>query len=257
MPALRHFRSPIGRLEQSARRLYSDTLQWLGINPHVVRAQGARFLVDPSDHIDRCIAHFGMWDEFQLEELAALASRRRIDVFLDIGANTGFYSIMFAVKNLAKRIVAFEPDPGNFARLMANLEANKLNGRIEAVPLAIGDATGEVMLYEGAKYNRGESTIVVPEQTPQNVIFRVGQVRLDDQYAFAGKTLIIKMDVEGYEFHALAGMERTLRDNACYVQIEHNGERHEELKTRMAGYDHRYLHTHGIDLFFTNMPEIG
>jgi len=256
MPALRHFRSP-ALFERSARRLYSETLQRLGRVPYMVRAQGARFVVDPSDLIDRCIALYGMWDEIQLEELAELANRRKIDVFVDIGANTGFYSVMFAVKNLAERIVAFEPDPGNFARLTANLRANDLAGRIEAVPLAIGDADSEVTLFEGARYNRGESTIVVPEQTPQEVKFRVRQVRLDDAYAIAGKTLIVKMDVEGYEFHALDGMQRTLRDNACYMQIEHYGERHEELKARMAGYGYRYLHTHDIDLFFTNMPDIG
>jgi FkbM family methyltransferase len=257
MSASRHFRHPVGRLERSARKLYSGAMTRLGIVPHVMHAQGARFLVDPSDFIDRCIAHFGMWEEVQLEELAALAHRRSIDAFLDIGANTGFYSIMFAVKNLARRIVAFEPDPGNFARLAANLRANNLIGRVEAVPLAVGDGDGEVVLYEAHRHNRGESTIAVPEQTPQAVTFRVRQVRLDDQYSFAGQSLIIKVDVEGYEFHALAGMERTLRDNACYVQIEHYGERNDELKARMAGYGHRYLHTHEIDLFFTNMPDIG
>jgi FkbM family methyltransferase len=257
MPALRHFRYPVGLFERSARRLYSGTLARLGFVPHVVRAQGARFVVDPSDFIDRCIAHLGMWEDVQLEELAELASRRRIDVFLDIGANSGFYSIMFAVKDMADRIIAFEPDPGNFARLIANIEANNLIGRIEAVQLALGDQASEVTLYEGAKYNRGESTIVVPEQTPQEVTFRVRQLRFDDQYVIADKTLIIKMDVEGYEFHTLAGMERTLRDNACYLQIEHYGDRHEELKQRVAGYGYRYLHTHDIDLFFTNMPDIG
>jgi FkbM family methyltransferase len=257
MSAPRHFRQPIGLFERPARKLYSDTLWRLGIVPHMVRAQGARFLVDPSDFIDRCIAYFGMWDDRQLEELAAIATRRKIDAFLDIGANTGFYSIMFAIKNLAERIVAFEPDPGNFARLMANLKANHLTGRIEAVALALGDADGEVTLYEGARYNRGESTIVVPEQTPQEVKFQVRQMRLDDRYAFAGKSLVIKMDVEGYEFHTLAGMERTLRDNACYLQIEHYGDRHEELKARVAGLGYRYLHTCDIDLFFTNMPDIG
>jgi FkbM family methyltransferase len=140
---------------------------------------------------------------------------------------------------------------------VANLKANNLTARIEAVALALGDTDGEVTLYEGARGNRGESTIVVPEQTPREVIFRVRQARFDDRYTFAGKTMIIKMDVEGYEFHTLAGMERTLRDNACYLQIEHYGERHEELKARVADFGYRYLHTHDIDLFFTNMPDVG
>jgi FkbM family methyltransferase len=253
MPPHRHFRYPIGRIERAARKLYSDALQQLGFVPHVVRAQGARFLVDTSDYIDQCIAHDGMWEQAQLEDLAQLASRRRIDFFLDIGANAGFYSIMFATKRLAEQIIAFEPDPGNYARLAANLEANDLAGRVAAVPLALGDRGSEVTLYEGAKWNRGESTIAVPEQTPQAVTFKVRQVRFDDEYSIAGKTIIVKIDVEGYEFHTLAGMERTLRANECYVQIELYSDRCEELKTVLAGLGYRYLHTHYIDHFFTNM----
>lgn len=253
MPPLRHFRHPIGPIERTARKLYSGALRRLGFVPHVVRAQGARFLVDPSDFIDECIAHLGMWEEAQLEDLAELASRRRIDIFLDVGANAGFYSIMFAIKRLANEIIAFEPDPGNYARLMANLNANDLAKRIDAVPLALGDRASEVTLYEGAKWNRGESTIAVPEQTPREVTFTVRQVRFDDEYAIAGKTIIIKIDVEGYEFHSLAGMERTLRENECYVQIELYSDRFEELKTLLAGFGYRYLHTHYIDHFFTNM----
>ncbi len=250
-----HFRNA-GPIEQTIRRFYSGMMRRLGRTPHLMPAQGARFWVDPTDFIDNYIMHFGMWELTQLEELARLATARRIDYLLDIGANSGFYTVMFATKNLAERIIAFEPDPGNFARLMANLDANALAGRVEAVPLALGDAASEVTLFEGAKYNRGESTIVVPEQTPQDVKFQVRQARFDDLYAIAGKNLIVKMDVEGYEFHALAGLERTLRDNACYLQIEHYGERHAELKARMADFGYRYLHTHDIDLYFTNMSDI-
>ncbi len=253
----RPFFRTAGPFEQTVRRLYSRMMRGLGMSPHITRAQGARFWVDPNDFVDSYIALFGMWELTQLEELAQVATATKTDWFLDIGANTGFYSVMFAAKNLADRIVAFEPDPGNFARLMANLDVNHLAGRIEAIPLALGDASSEVTLYEGAKGNRGESTIVVPEQTPQEVTFRVQQARLDDLYAIAGQRIIIKMDVEGYEFHVLTGMERTLRDNACYLQIEHYGERHEELKSRMADYGYRYLHTHDIDLYFTNMDDVG
>lgn len=250
-----HFRSA-SLIEQRLRQLYSGTLCRFGIVPHVMRAQRARFLVDPSDVIDRCIVMFGMWERAQLEGLAALATARKIDYFLDVGANSGFYSVMFAIKNLARRIIAFEPDPDNYARLMMNLNANALADRVETAQLALGDAASEVTLYQGAKTNLGESTIAVPEQTPQEVVYQVRQARFDDLYAIAGKTLIVKIDVEGYEFHALTGMERTLRENACYLQIEHYGERHEELKARMAGLGYRYLRTEQIDLYFTNMPDL-
>lgn len=252
-----HFRPPIGPFERAVRRVYAQVRQRIGLTPYLVPAQGARFLVDPHDYVDRYIALFGMWEEAQLENLAALAAIHKIDVFVDVGANTGFYSVMFARKSLAGRIIAFEPDPGNFARLMANLDANDLARRIEAVPLALGDEDSEVTLYEGAKYNRGESSIVVPEQTPQEVTFRVRQVRFDDQYAFAGENLIIKMDVEGYEFHALAGMQRTLADNACYLQVELYSDRLDELKALFSRLGYRFLRTIDIDHYFTNMPGVG
>jgi FkbM family methyltransferase len=252
----RHFRHPIGRFEHLCRWSYSEALRRLGAQSHVVRAQGARFRVDTSDYIDQCIAYDGMWEAPQLEELATLSRGRKIDCFLDVGANTGFYSIMFALKNLSDRIIAFEPDPGNFARLAANIALNDLSKRIEAVPIALGDENGEVTLYEGAKHNRGESTIAEPDQTPKLKTFRIRQTRFDDAYAIAKQNVIVKMDVEGYEFNALKGMERTLKDNACYLQVELYSDRFEELKAYFSSMGYRYLHTEYIDHFFTNMRDI-
>ena len=239
------------------RKLVHGALGTLGVRSYVISAQGARFRVDTADYVDRAVVVFGMWDEAQIERLATLASTQRFDAFLDIGANTGFYSVMFAVKNLCPRIVAFEPDPGNYARLIDNLRLNDLTDRVEAMPLALGERAGEVKLYEGWKGNRGESTIAVPEQTPQDKSHLVRVARLDDLYALTGQRLMLKIDVEGYEFEVLAGMARTLRDNACYVQIEHYGTRQNDLKAVFAGFGYRFLDTYDIDHYFTNMPGIG
>jgi FkbM family methyltransferase len=253
----RPFRYPIGNVERLARKAWCAAMAKLGRMPIVMPAQGARFIIDTVDCIDQCIAFDAIWDGPQLDLLAAVCRSRRIDTFLDVGANSGFYSVMFAIKDLACDIIAFEPDPGNYARLLANLEANGLTGRVKAVPLALGDRAGEVTLYEGAKWNRGESTIAVPDQTPKDVTHRVRQVRFDDEFALAGQSIVIKMDVEGYEFHALAGMERTLRENACHIQVELYSERLEELKQLFAGFGYRFLRSEYIDHFFTNMPDLG
>ena len=86
---------------------------------------------------------------------------------------------------------------------------------------------------------------------------RVKQIRFDDEFSIAGKRVIMKMDVEGSEFHALAGMERTLRNNEFYIQVELYSDRFEELKSLFARLGYRFLHTEYIDHFFTNMPDIG
>jgi FkbM family methyltransferase len=254
----RFFRFPIGRFEQTARRLRAEIMRLFGYRIHVVRAQGARFVVDTTDLIDRSISWFGIWEGEQLEDMARVCHDYKADYFFDIGANAGIYSILFALKGVAPHIVAFEPDPGNYAHLLANIYVNALTGKVRALPYAVGAAAGEVDLMEAGGHNRGESWIAHPDKPPEEApgvaIHRVRQVRFDDEFALAGQTLVIKMDVEGSEFHALKGMERTLRDNACYLQVELYSDRFDELKALFAGLGYRYLKTSYIDHYFTNIP---
>ena len=130
----RYFRFPISRVEQTARKAYCNTMAWLGYRDFVVCAQGAYFVVGTTDLIDRSIAWFGIWEGEQLEDLARVCDTRKADYFFDIGANAGIYSVLFATKGLAPQVVAFEPDPGNYAHLLANLHVNKLDGQGPHVP---------------------------------------------------------------------------------------------------------------------------
>jgi len=255
-----YFRFPIGRFELGLRRLYSHSMRLLGRRTHVVSAQGARFVVDTTDLIDRSIAWFGIWEGDQIEDMAQICHRFRADYFFDIGANSGVYSILLAIKGVVPNVVAFEPDPGNYARLMANLAANQLTDKVRALTSAVGAEAAEVDLMEAGGHNRGESWIAHPDKPPEEApgvaTHRVRQIRFDDEFAIAGKTLVIKMDVEGSEFHALRGMQRTLADNACYIQVELYSDRIEELKALFAGLGYRYLKTAYIDHYFTNIAAI-
>ena len=172
----------------------------------------------------------GMWDGPQLDRLAAVSlAAQRIGYFVDVGADSGFYSVMFAKRNLAEHIIAFEPDPGNYARLMSNLTLNGLVRRVDTRCLALGDNKRKVMLFEGAKWNRGESSIAVPDQTPKEVTHMVLQERLDDVFVLSRQKIIIKMDVEGHEFKALAGMQQALRQTRAMFRLSFS-DRYDELQ---------------------------
>lgn len=254
------FRHPIGKFERFCRSAYDTAMRRLGFSSYVARAQGAKFVVDTTDLIDRAIARDAIWEAEQLEDFAAICLVRPVDYFLDIGANSGIYSVLFAVKGLGGEIIAFEPDPGNYARLLANLSINGLRGRVRALPFAVGAEAGEVELMQAGAANRGESWIAHPDKPPEEApgvaTHKVKQVRFDDECRIAGKTILVKMDVEGSEFHALAGMERTLRDNACYLQVELYSDRFEELKALFEKFGYRYLRTNYIDHYFTNIPDV-
>jgi FkbM family methyltransferase len=254
------FRHPIGAFERKLRGLYDLAMRGIGRVPYVARAQGARFVVDTTDLIDRELAINAIWEAEQLEDFAAICRAHAVDCFLDIGANAGVYSIMLAVRNIGGEIIAFEPDPGNRARLLANIAANGLQGKIRVVADAVGDRPGDVILMEAGSHNRGESWIAHPDKPPEEApgvaSHVVRQVRFDDVFAFSGKTILVKMDVEGSEFHALSGMERTLRDNRCYLQVELYSDRFEELKALFARLGYRYLKTNYIDHYFTNISDV-
>jgi len=260
MTAARTFRHPIGAVERKARTLYDSLMRASGRTPYLARAQGARFVVDTTDLIDREIAINAIWEAEQLEDFAAICLTHNVDRFLDIGANAGVYSIMLAVKGLGGEIVAFEPDPGNRARLLANIAANGLQQRIRVVEDAVGDKPGEVVLMEAGSHNRGESWIAHPDKPPEEApgvaSHVVRQIRFDDVYSFRDNTILIKMDVEGSEFHALAGMERTLRDNRCYLQVELYSDRFDDLKALFERLGYRYLKTNYIDHYFTNIADV-
>ena len=260
MNAAQTFRHPIGAVERTARNLYDKAMRGFGRVPYVARAQGARFVVDTTDLIDRELAINAIWEAEQLEDFAAICRTHNVDRFLDIGANAGVYSVMLAMKGLGGEIIAFEPDPGNRARLLANIAANGLQHKIRVVEEAVGDKAGDVVLMEAGSHNRGESWIAHPDKPPEEApgvaSHVVRQIRFDDVFAFRGDTILVKMDVEGSEFHALAGMDRTLRDNLCYLQVELYSDRFEDLKALFAGLGYRYLRTNYIDHYFTNIPDL-
>jgi FkbM family methyltransferase len=254
------FRKPVGAIEALFRKVCLNTMRAAGVATFTTRAKGARFVVNTTDFIDRELALKGVWEGEQLEDFAAICRSHHVDYFLDIGANAGVYSVLFAKHHLGGDIVAFEPDPGNHARLMANLEANDLVGTVRVMQVAVGSAAGEMTLMEAGAHNRGESWIVHPDQPPEEAPgvakHLVKQIRFDDEFKISGKTILVKMDVEGSEFHALAGMARTLRDNYCYLQVELYSNRFEELKSLFARLGYRYLKTNYIDHYFTNIPDV-
>ena len=97
------FRYPIGAAERKSCTLYDSVMRAFGRVPYVARAQGARFVVDTTDLIDREIAINAIWEAEQLEDFATICRTQTVDCFLDIGANAGVYSVMLAIQGSRRR----------------------------------------------------------------------------------------------------------------------------------------------------------
>jgi len=130
------------------------------------------------------------------------------DVFFDIGANIGYYSMLASskVKNTGK-VYSFEPDINNISILEKNIELNNISN-IKIIKKAISDKTGFVN-FKSSDISKGDSAISKNED--KNNI-SVPSVTLDDFDSQVGVyPNIIKLDVEGAEIMALKGASGLFR----------------------------------------------
>ncbi|MCG6121791.1 MAG: FkbM family methyltransferase [Microvirga sp.] len=180
---------------------------------------GARFACRLADGVGKGVA-LNTYDHRQLSLMLDVARREPPDLFLDIGANFGLYACVLAANGVVSRAVAFEPDRRNEAQLRANIARNGLDGIIAVQPVALGPQTGEARLAEGPASNRGASRLVDGAGEEESAAYTVPVRRLDDLVPLSGARILAKIDVEGREAGVLAGMERVLRENRCFLQIE-------------------------------------
>ncbi len=133
----------------------------------------------------------------------------RGDVAVDVGANIGVYS-QFLARCVGSRGVvhSFEPSPANFKRLQNGLARFP---NVQVNQLAVSDKTEESTLYISNDLNV-DHRVYPTEGMPRQTI-TIRSTTLDDYFRPGQRVNLIKMDIQGYELHALRGAERVLADN--------------------------------------------
>ncbi|MDD3783490.1 MAG: FkbM family methyltransferase [Candidatus Portnoybacteria bacterium] len=126
------------------------------------------------------------------------------DIVVDMGANIGYYTLIFAgLVGKSGKVFAFEPDRDNFALLSKNVKENKFDNVI-LINKAISDKNGQTKLYL-SKDNKGDHRIYDSGENRDSVVVDV--VCLDDFLGeYKHKINFIKMDIQGAEGNALKGM---------------------------------------------------
>lgn len=136
------------------------------------------------------------------------------DLFVDVGANIGVYSL-WASETEGVDAVAFEPSSATHARAVENVELNGLGHRIRVLRKAVGAQPGEVRLTTG-RDAVNEVTTKLGGQTES-----VEQTTLDVEPGLRAPT-IIKIDVEGGEVDVLRGARSTINRHRPALLVEVN-----------------------------------
>jgi FkbM family methyltransferase len=185
-----------GRLKKHMRRTIPR------ISPRCdVEIAGLKIRCHMNDnYTERAIAESGARDD-----LAAIAMTtdglRPGDVFVDVGANCGLFTL-FAARQVGSsgRVIAIEPIPEMLGRLRFNIRANGFDN-VDIFETAVGPDTGTTTLhvhtgqFGQSSIHRADGLVptAVPVTTLLNVIEASGIARID----------AMKIDIEGYEDRAL------------------------------------------------------
>jgi FkbM family methyltransferase len=234
------------RLIPSLRKRISRHSSWPGGNG-VVRRNGALFLVNMRNAFDRVLVTHGGFEREQITYFLNNIRDRGCEVFLDIGANVGAYSIFVAQQTSCKTIIAFEPDSRSFIRLRANALLNGLVEVIDARQVAVTDKNGSVPFAYGPD-DYDVVSKVSDEPQPQSV----PAIRLDDAVSFTGRRIAMKIDIEGHERVALGGMRKLLQNNQCFMQVECFEPNFLAFKSDIEAIGYKYVHQFGYDRYFSN-----
>jgi FkbM family methyltransferase len=155
---------------------------------------------------------------------------RTDDLFVDVGANVGSYSLL-AAGVTRSAVYAVEPGASAFELLYKNIQLNNLQQRVTAVNAVAGPATGEALFTTGQDTT---NHVVSPqEKTAGNV---VPMITIDALLSGRSASLI-KIDVEGYETEVMNGMADTLTHTdlkAIIIELNGSGGRY--------GYNEEAIH---------------
>ena len=178
--------------------------------------------VTPADDVGRRLYKHQEYEPELSQALERHVAFQPDDVFIDVGANIGWYSLLVHRLSAGKcRSFAFEPDPDNFALLQHNLALNGASA-VTAFNLAVGERAATLQLHRYRRSNSGRHSLLAihaGETIPVKVVSLDAFWR--ERGLGDGPIRLLKMDIEGYELMALRGATAVLQ-RCEWLLLEHS-----------------------------------
>lgn len=153
---------------------------------------------------------FGLWEP----DLSAFVASRMVGqqdrVFVDIGANIGYFSLLAARAAPSSQIVSVEPFPTIYQKLAANVALNRcLN--VRTLQVAVSDHRGHLDLYFAGPGNEGATTSRINRHNVPATTVPCATLPDILSEAELSRVRMIKIDVEGAEHAVVSGLLGVLK----------------------------------------------
>jgi FkbM family methyltransferase len=209
------------------KKIYSRILNTIlnSTEEFIVNFKNIRLFINIKDPIDRIIFYENAYEERQLNFLADWIEKNQPNIFIDIGANFGVYSLRISKLFQMLKVIAFEPVLTTFKKLKMNIKINNLGKRIKIYNVGLSNSNGLKKMIALKRRNyiqSGGFSFNVPQRklNDEDVIQFHKSMKGDEVLKFKKEKIVIKIDVEGYENKVLLGIKNLLNNNKILLQIE-------------------------------------
>jgi FkbM family methyltransferase len=194
----------------------------LGRRDSVFRVPGIdlEVAVDATSLFARQLAKYRVYEPSLSQWVLDRCDHQAGGLFVDVGANFGWYSLLFAhCAGPSGTVVAIEPEPHNLALLRANLDRNRVRN-VRIASHAVGEARSVGSLALMDPLNPGAHSLRPTDGPCQTVAIEIHPLDAVLE-ACPGAIDLLKLDIEGYEIDALRGARNTLQRAQC-VMLEYS-----------------------------------
>ena len=171
---------------------------------------------EQDQHVSRSLRDSGVWEPYESSLVLALLQPGQ--VFVDVGANIGYFSLLAASRvGEGGAVFAFEPDAVNFALLTRSIELNGPQGIVEATQAGLAASDGEAQLYL-SEDNLGDHQIFASGEGRRSrpIELLSGAGFLTDRLS---RLDLLKIDTQGSEFGVIQGLMPLLTSLAKVPRI--------------------------------------
>ena len=191
----------------------------------IVNFKNIRLFINIKDPIDKIIFYKNEYEEKQIKFLSDWIKKNKPNIFIDIGANFGIYSLRISKLSKMLKIIAFEPVLTTFNKLKMNIKINNLGKRIKTYNVGLSNSNGIKKMIALKRRNyiqSGGFSFNIPQKklNDEDIIQYHKSRKGDGVLKFKKKKIVIKIDVEGYENKVLLGIKNLLINNKILLQIE-------------------------------------
>jgi FkbM family methyltransferase len=146
------------------------------------------------------------------------------DIFVDVGANVGLFTLVAASRvGSLGRVLAFEPTAETFERLTSNVQLNGFTN-CSLHRLALSDSNREMYIFQSARGYDSSNSFAKAWGEANGASEKVQAVTWDsfsEQHGLKGRVAMMKIDVEGWETFVLRGGASSLaQPDAPVLQVE-------------------------------------